>query len=81
MTRHKDLRSLFAVKTIEMRPALIVWKLQQSSTEVQQDIINLKFLDSLQLTKNRIRKGDAFRMFCDQLTYFLDIGGGGILDT
>lgn len=52
MTRHEDLLSMFAVKTIEMRPALIVWKLQQSSTEVQQDIINLKFLDSLQLTKN-----------------------------
>ena len=63
MTRHEDLLSTFAVKTKEMRPTLIVWKLQQSSTEVQRDIINLKFLDSLQLTKNCIRKGDAFRMF------------------
>lgn len=75
-TWHQHLLSRFAVKTVEMGPTLIVWKIQQSSTEVQQDIINLKFLGSLQLTKNCIRRDDAFRMFCDQLIFLRLLGGG-----
>ena len=59
-----------------MGPTLTVWKIQQSSTEVQQDIINLKFLGSLQLTKNCVRRDDAFRTFCDRLIVLRLLGGG-----
>lgn len=62
MMWHQDLLSTLAVRTIEMRSTLAARKTQQSSTEVQGDIINLKFQDSLQLSKTCISEGDAFRV-------------------
>lgn len=62
MMWHQDLLSTLAVRTIEMRSTLAARKTQQSSTEVQGDIINLKFQDSLQLPKTCISEGDAFRV-------------------
>lgn len=62
MTRRRDLLSILAVRTVGMRSILSAQKIQQSSAEVLGDIINLKFLASLQLAKTSMR-AVAFRMF------------------